>query len=69
MVPGIDRVVVGRRQQLKEGVDARVIDVRGAGHTHGGAGEAGVAEALPFVFADDVRWSAAPAASRPAATP
>jgi poly(3-hydroxybutyrate) depolymerase len=47
----------------RAGVDARVIDVRGAGHTHGGAVEAGVREAMPFVLGDDARWSATLAAS------
>jgi predicted esterase len=42
----------------RAGVETRVVDATGAGHTYDGAVRKGVAQALPFVFGDDPRWAA-----------
>jgi predicted esterase len=43
----------------RAGVETRVVDATGAGHTYGGAVREGVAHALPFLFGDDPRWGQA----------
>lgn len=40
----------------RAGVESRVVDATGAGHTYGGAVREGVTAALPFVFGGDGRW-------------
>jgi predicted esterase len=40
----------------RAGVESRVVDASGAGHTYGGAVREGLAAALPFVFGGDARW-------------
>jgi len=52
------------RYLTRAGVETRVVDATGAGHTYEGAVEAGVASALGFVFGDDARWQRPSAADR-----
>jgi hypothetical protein len=40
----------------RAGVESRLVDRSGAGHTYGGAVREGVAESFPWVVAGDARW-------------
>jgi pimeloyl-ACP methyl ester carboxylesterase len=48
----------------RAGIESRVVDANGAGHTYEGAVREGVAQALPFALGDDPRWQRAKVASQ-----